>query len=51
MCGHCKHQLDATFEVDHIVELQNGGSNEVTNLVALCRNCHGKKTMMTKLTQ
>ena len=51
MCGHCKHQLDATFEVYHIVELQNCGSNEVTNLVALCRNCHGKKTMMTKLTQ
>ena len=48
-CGHCKHQLDATFEVDHINELQNGGSNEVNNLVALCRNCHGKKTMMTKL--
>ena len=49
-CGHCKHQLDATFEVDHIIELQNGGTNEITNLVALCRNCHGKKTMMTKLT-
>ena len=50
VCGHCKHQLDATFEVDHIIELQNGGTNEITNLVALCRNCHGKKTMMTKLT-
>lgn len=50
-CGHCKQQLDATFEVDHIIELQNGGSNEITNLVALCRNCHGKKSMMTKLHQ
>ena len=48
-CGHCSQQLDATFEVDHIVELQNGGSNEISNLVALCRNCHGKKSMMTRL--
>ena len=50
-CGHCKQQLDATFEVDHIIELQNGGSNEISNLVALCPNCHRKKTMMTKMTQ
>lgn len=48
-CGHCSQQLDATFEVDHIVELQNGGSNEISNLVALCRNCHGKKSMITRL--
>lgn len=44
-CGHCNNQLDHTFEVDHILDLQFGGSNNVDNLVALCRNCHGKKTM------
>lgn len=49
MCKHCNEQLDATFEVDHIIELQNGGSNETTNLVALCRNCHGKKSMLQRL--
>uniref|UniRef100_A0A6C0KI21 HNH nuclease domain-containing protein n=1 Tax=viral metagenome TaxID=1070528 RepID=A0A6C0KI21_9ZZZZ len=48
-CKHCKNQLDATFEVDHVIELQHGGDNSVNNLVALCRNCHGKKTMMTRL--
>ena len=48
-CGHCQQQLDMAYEVDHIVELQHGGSNEVTNLVALCRNCHGKKTMMNRM--
>ena len=48
-CDHCKSQLDATFEVDHVVELQDGGNNEVSNLVALCRNCHGKKTLMNRL--
>ncbi len=48
-CKHCKNQLDATFEVDHVIELQHGGDNNVNNLVALCRNCYGKKTMMTRL--
>ena len=44
-CNKCNVMLDATFEIDHIVDLQYGGSNEVSNLVALCRNCHGTKTM------
>jgi hypothetical protein len=48
-CNHCKQQLDATYEIDHIIELQNGGTNDITNLVALCRNCHGKKTMLNRL--
>lgn len=43
-CKDCNAMLTAWFEVDHIVRLENGGSNEVSNLVALCRNCHGKKT-------
>jgi hypothetical protein len=48
-CNECGNQLDATFEVDHIMELQDGGSNHVSNLRALCRNCHGQKTMMHNL--
>lgn len=48
-CAKCSCQLDATFEVDHKIDLQFGGSNHVSNLEALCRNCHGKKTMMHKL--
>ena len=43
-CGHCQHQLDHTFEIDHKVRLEYGGGNDVQNLIALCRNCHGKKT-------
>jgi len=43
-CGNCKSQLDHTFEIDHKIRLEYGGTNEVTNLIALCRNCHGKKT-------
>ena len=43
-CGGCKSQLDHTFEIDHRVRLEYGGGNDVQNLIALCRNCHGKKT-------
>jgi hypothetical protein len=49
MCGECNTQLPAWFEVDHVIALHNGGSNELNNLVALCRNCHGKKTAMDRL--
>jgi len=43
-CGHCQSQLDHTFEIDHKIRLEYGGGNDVQNLIALCRNCHGKKT-------
>jgi hypothetical protein len=43
-CGHCKSQLDHTFEIDHKIRLEYGGGNDVQNLIALCRNCHGRKT-------
>lgn len=48
-CAHCNQQLDYTYEVDHVIDLQYGGSNDIDNLVALCRNCHGKKTMKSRL--
>jgi len=48
-CGDCNEQLSAWFEVDHKVRLEYGGSNHVDNLVALCRECHGRKTTMENL--
>ena len=48
-CGDCNNQLTAWFEVDHKTRLEYGGSNEVDNLVALCRECHGKKTAMENM--
>ena len=44
-CNHCRVLLDYTYEIDHIVPLYKGGSNTTSNLQALCRNCHGKKTL------
>jgi hypothetical protein len=48
-CGHCDTQLNAWFEVDHKIRLEHGGGNDVQNLVALCRECHGKKTAMENM--
>ncbi len=48
-CGDCQNQLTAWFEVDHIERLEYGGGNDVGNLVALCRECHGKKTAMENM--
>ena len=48
-CNGCSDQLNAWFEVDHVVRLEHGGSNHIDNLVALCRECHGKKTTIENL--
>ena len=48
-CKHCKCQLSAWFEVDHRLRLDQGGTNDVSNLEALCRECHGKKTSMENM--
>ena len=48
-CGECQSQLNAWFEVDHKIRLEYGGSNHIDNLVALCRECHGKKTTIENL--
>jgi hypothetical protein len=48
-CGDCGEQLSAWFEVDHKMRLEYGGSNQIDNLVALCRECHGRKTTIENL--
>lgn len=48
-CGQCSNKLTHTFEVDHKIRLEHGGSNDVTNLVALCRECHGQKTALENM--
>ena len=48
-CLSCQNILDATYEIDHITPLYKNGSNDLNNLQALCRNCHGKKTLLDKM--
>mgnify|MGYP001414627529 CR=1 FL=1 len=48
-CRSCNCILDSAYEVDHIMPLHMGGSNDINNLRALCRNCHGKKTVKDRI--
>lgn len=48
-CNICNNILDASYEIDHIIPLYKGGTNDIYNLQALCRNCHGKKTIEDSL--
>lgn len=50
-CNKCGDLLSAAFEIDHIIPLYKGGSNEAHNLQALCRNCHGMKTVIDRINQ
>jgi hypothetical protein len=48
-CYNCKEKLKATFEVDHIVPLFKGGTNQIDTLRALCLECHRLHTISDKL--
>lgn len=48
-CGNCGNKLTYTFEIDHKIPLYSGGDNSVSNLIALCRECHGQKTIKDKI--
>ncbi len=42
-CGKKEEPGKRAFDVHHIVEYKNGGTNEMNNLLTLCRSCHNKK--------
>jgi len=46
ICKEClkKDIVTSAVEVDHIVPLSRGGSNEEENLQGLCKPCHSMKT-------
>lgn len=48
-CAKCQELLDFTYEIDHIKPLYKGGSNEMKNLRALCRGCHGRFTLLDRV--
>ena len=42
-CQHCKGKSkDSKLEVHHIIFRRNGGSDEESNLICLCKTCHDK---------
>ena len=38
-CSICKWDK-ATGDIHHIIEVSEGGSNEMSNLIYICPNCH-----------
>ena len=42
-CAMCKELLREDWKIDHIVSLQQGGSNDLSNLQALHKRCHAYK--------
>ena len=47
-CEDCDELLDWAFEIDHRVPLFQGGTNESSNLAAICSNCHARKSIMER---
>jgi 5-methylcytosine-specific restriction endonuclease McrA len=45
-CQHCGHRdvTGASLEVDHVLPVARGGSDELDNLRTLCRPCHRERT-------
>ena len=43
-CAYCRRSLKQRREVDHIVALSCGGSNDRSNLQLLCRSCNARKS-------
>lgn len=44
-CLSCKELLHfQAFDIDHVTELRAGGLDEISNLAALCCNCHARKS-------
>lgn len=50
-CNLCGNMLKPDFQVDHIIELRDGGKDEYMNLQALCVSCHSEKTRINTLKQ
>lgn len=43
LCQHCRRA--PTTDIDHILPMAAGGTNDYSNLQGLCKACHSRKTV------
>lgn len=43
-CALCHYKIPVDFNIDHVVPLWDGGTNDRSNLQGVCVACHGAKT-------
>ena len=48
-CKGCDQVLGDFFQLDHIVALRFGGTNDDSNLQALCGQCHNEKSALESI--
>lgn len=43
LCYWCKKPLNGHYDVDHVIPVSRGGSNDPSNLVLACKHCNSSK--------
>lgn len=46
-CAYCREDLDDTYNVDHVIPISRGGSNDPSNLCCACQPCNFSKGAKT----
>ena len=44
VCYICGWAIEGAFDVDHVIPLAAGGTNEIDNLAPVHKSCHRRKT-------
>jgi C4-type Zn-finger protein len=43
ICGYCKKKIEGAPELEHIIPVILGGSNDISNQIVTCKKCNYNK--------